>query len=253
LYLNKNYRGIDPQFYIKSRISTRDRLLMIYQDQKELDGISMCGVESPIFQVMPSCFGLTINNLHFFNASTQDLLSPFLGFPHLTNRKLSKDREGFSADVVPGSKTLLANLLPYSVPAGGTAIFQGTIPPELKGSAEFNDPYVVNNCRDHASGRGKIFMQQMGPAVLYPEVPSPQWFPPQKFSKLECMTDQIFLTDIYLTRLYSDRPDMGDLTKEQIDFLNVTTSGILKLHKVMIEHVTRQIQTSNSVERFSAD
>jgi hypothetical protein len=253
LYLNKNYRDIDPQFYIKSRIATRDRLLMIYQDQGELDGISIFGVESPIFQVMPSCFGLTINNLHFFNASAQDLLSTFLGFPHLTNRKLSKDREGFSADVAPGSKTVLANLLPYSVPAGGTAIFQGIIPPELKGSVEFNDPFVVNNCRDHASGRGKIFIQQMGPAGFYPEAPSPQWLPPQQFSKLECMTDQIFLTDVYLTRLYSNRPDMGDLTQEQRNFLDTSTSGILKLHKVMIEHITRQIQNSDSVERFSPE
>lgn len=55
LYLNKNHRDVDPQFYIKSRVASRDRFLVIYQDQNELDGISICGVESPIFQVMPSC------------------------------------------------------------------------------------------------------------------------------------------------------------------------------------------------------
>lgn len=96
-------------------------------------------------------------------------------------------------------------------------------------------------------------MQQMGPAGLYPEEPSSQWLPPQQFSKLECMMDQVFLTDVYLTRLYSERPDMSDLTQEQRDFVEKSTSGILKLHKVMIEHVTRQIQTSNSIERFTAD
>jgi hypothetical protein len=250
LYLNKNYRDVEPQFYIKSRIATRDRFLMIYQDQGELDGISIFGVESPIFQVMPSCFGLTVNNLHFFNASAQDLLAPFLGFPHLTNRKLSKDREGFSADVIPGSKTVLANLLPYSVPAGGTAILQGIVPPELKGSAEFEDPFFIENCRGHASGRGVIFIQQMGPAAPYPEAPSTEWIPPETFSKFECMTDQVFLTDVYLTRLYEDRPDMGDLTQEQRDFVGASTSGILRLHQVMVDHVRRQIQNSDSVGRF---
>jgi hypothetical protein len=46
---------------------------------------------------------------------------------------------------------------------------------------------------------------------------------------------------------------MGDLTKEQVDFVNVSTSGILKLHKVMIEHVLHQIQHADSVERFIED
>lgn len=250
LYLNKNYRDVEPQFYIKSRIATRDRFLMIYQDQGELDGISLFGVESPIFQVMPSCFSLTINNLHFFNVSAQDLLAPFLGFPHLVNRKLSKDREGVCADVAPGSKTILANLLPYSVPAGGTAILQGIIPPELGGSAEFRDSFFIDNCRDYGTGRGKMFIQQLGPAGPYPEAPSTQWIPPERFSKFECMADQVFLTDVYLSRLYENRPDMGDLTQEQKDFVDVSTTGILRLHQVMMEHVTRQIQNSNSVERF---
>jgi hypothetical protein len=253
LYLNKNFRDIDPQYYIKSRIATRDRLLVIYRDQNELDGISICGVESPIFQVMPACFGLSVNNLHFFNASTEDLLAKFLGFPYLINRKLSKDREGFSADIAPSSKTVLPNLIPYSIPAGGTAILQGIIPPEQRGSPEVSDPFLISNCRDYANGRGHIFMQQMGAAALYPETPSSQWLPPEQFSKMECMTDLVFLTDTYLTRRSSDRPDMGDLTKEQVDFVNVSTSGILKLHKVMIEHVLHQIQHADSVERFIED
>ena len=253
LYLNKNYRGTEPQFYIKSRVATRDRLLIIYQDQGELDGISIAGVESPIFHVMPSCLGLSINNLHFFNVSTQDLLSKFLGFPHLANRKLSKHREGFSADVVAGSKTRLANLLPYSMPVGGTAMFQGIIPPELKDSVEFKDSFVIENCRNYVRGRGKIFMQQLSSAGPYSETPSPQWLPPQKFSKLECMSNLHFLTDVYLTALYSDRPDMGDLTQEQIDLVNKNTSGILKLHKVMIEHVTEQMLEANSIERFNGE
>jgi hypothetical protein len=210
--LNKNYRGTNPQFHIKKRIATRDRMLIVYKDHGGLDGISIAGVETPIFHVMPSCFGLSINHLHFFNASTEDLLSKFLGFPYLTNRRLSRDREGFSADVVDGSKVVLQNLLPYSMPAGGTAIFQGIIPPELWGSSDFNDPFVFDNCMNHEQGRGKIFVQQLGPAQLYPEAASSQWIPPQKLSKLDCIFHLTFLTDLYLIKLYEDRPDMGDLS-----------------------------------------
>jgi hypothetical protein len=65
----------------------------------------------------------------------------------------------------------------------------------------------------------------MGPAELYPEAASTQWLPPQQFPKLECMTDLISLTDVYLTRLYSDISDVGDLTEKQIGFVNTSTSG----------------------------
>jgi hypothetical protein len=69
----------------------------------------------------------------------------------------------------------------------------------------------------------------MGPAELYPEEPSSQWLPPQHFPKLECMADQVFITDVYLTRLYSDRPGMGDLTQDQIDFVNNEHEWHLKI------------------------
>lgn len=249
--LNKNYRGTNPQFHIKKRVTTRDRMLIVYQDHGELDGISIAGVESPIFHVMPSCFGLSINHLHFFNASTQDLISKFVGLPYLTNRKLSRYREGFSADVVDGSKVVLPNLLPYSMPAGGTAIFQAIIPPELRGSSEFNDQFVIDNCMNHEQGRGKIFAQQLGPAKLYPETASSQWIPPQPTSKLDCISNLTFLTDLYDTKLYMDRPDMGDLTPEQIEYVDKNVEGILKLHKIIVEHHMRQLEGATSVERYS--
>lgn len=249
--LNKNYRGTNPQFHIKKRIAARDRMLIVYQDHGELDGILIAGIETPIFHVMPSCFGLSINHLHFFNASTEGLLSKFLGFPYLTNRKLSRDREGFSADVVNGSKVVLPNLLPYSMPADGTAIFQGIIPSELRGSSEFNDPFVVDNCLNHEQGRGKMFVQQLGSAQLYPEAALSQWIPPQKLSKLDCILNLTFLTDLYDTKLYEDRPDMGDLTPEQIEFVDKNAEGILKLHRIIVAHHMRQLEGATSVEHYS--
>jgi hypothetical protein len=72
LYLNGNYRDLTPQFYIGNRLAAKDRLLIIYRGQGESDGLAITGIESPIFHVMPSCFGLMVNHLHFLNASAQD-------------------------------------------------------------------------------------------------------------------------------------------------------------------------------------
>src|SRR5215467_10739078 len=46
LYLNGNYRDLTPQFHIGDRLAAKDRLLFIYRDQGELDGLSITGVES---------------------------------------------------------------------------------------------------------------------------------------------------------------------------------------------------------------
>jgi hypothetical protein len=256
LFLNKNYRSISPQFYIKSRIAAKDRLLVIYRDLHELDGISISGVESPIFQVMPSCFGLTINHMHFFSASSQDLLASRFGFPYTTNRKLGRHREGFQAEVAEGSGQRSLPPAPFSIAPEGVQIYQPMIPVDVRGRADmgfWNAPYVVENCRNHAEGRGHVFIEKAGTLARYPDMPSKDWVPSRQLTKLQCMANLTYMTGEWLEKLYSDLPDTSELTPEQLDYVTKSTQGILKLHGVMMEHVTRQIRAATSVERFTPD
>jgi hypothetical protein len=256
LFLNKNYRDLTPQFHIKSRVAAKDRVLVIYRDFNELDGIAITGVESPIFQVMPSCFGLMINHLHFFSASFNDLLAPRFGFPYATNRKLGRHREGFQADIVEGTGRISMPLVPFHIPPGGVQIYQPMIPADVRGAADmgfWKAGYVIENCRNYADGRGHIFLARGETLTRYPDEPSMAWLPPRQLTKLQSLANVTFMSGEWLEKLYSDIPDTSDLTPEQVDFIKTSTQGILKLHALMMEHVTRQIREATTVERFKPD
>lgn len=76
-------KEIDPNFYINSRVGNKDRLTLIYKIDDEEKGIGLLGTDSAIFEYVPSCFGLIINNLIFFNYSKEFIVSKNLGFPYI--------------------------------------------------------------------------------------------------------------------------------------------------------------------------
>lgn len=80
-YLDKNMFGVKPNFHIKKRLSTSDRLLFIYKSNTATKGINFTATNTPCFHHMPSCFSLRINNYFFFNVSYPFLLARRLGFP----------------------------------------------------------------------------------------------------------------------------------------------------------------------------
>lgn len=255
LYLNKNYRGINPQFYIKTRIATKDRLLFIYRDLYELNGLAIIGVESPIFQVMPSCFGLIVNHLHFFNASAQDLLAERFGFPYTTNRRLGRHREGFAADVAEGTQemTPLPVLLPIA--PGGVHLYQPMIPADVRSPDKigpWDNAYVRENCRNYSEGRGHIFIGDGASLSRFPETSSLAWVPDHS-AKLAAMSNLSLMSAEWLEKLYSDMPDESDLTPEQIEFIKKSKEGILKLHQLIIDHLKNQIASATSVEHFKPE
>jgi hypothetical protein len=67
IYLGKNLLGINPHFYINNRIGKKDRLLYIYKTDFSGGRINFAGVNTPAFQLIPSCFGFAINNYFFIN------------------------------------------------------------------------------------------------------------------------------------------------------------------------------------------
>lgn len=80
-YLDKNLFDINLKFHIAKRIGTDDRLLFIYKAKTAPMGVNFIGTNTPVFQHLPSCFLLRINNFFFFNASFQFLISRRIGFP----------------------------------------------------------------------------------------------------------------------------------------------------------------------------
>lgn len=78
---------ITPNFHISSRVAEKDRMLAIYVFDSDNKGINLFGTDSLIFNDMPSCFGLRINDLLLLNVSSDFFCSKGCGLPHPTSMK----------------------------------------------------------------------------------------------------------------------------------------------------------------------
>jgi hypothetical protein len=73
---------IAPNFHISNRIGIKDRMVAVYSFDSTLKGITLGGTDSMIFNFMPSCWGMRINNIILFNISADWFCSAGCGLPH---------------------------------------------------------------------------------------------------------------------------------------------------------------------------
>lgn len=99
-------RDIDPNFHINQRIGSKDRLCLLYKKTGEEKGINLMGIDSEIFEVIPSCFAMTINNLIIFSYSKEFILSKNLGFPFPSNYSYQKNFLVKATEIVAGTSTI---------------------------------------------------------------------------------------------------------------------------------------------------
>ena len=79
---------ITPNFHIDTRIAQKDRMVAVYVFDSANKGINLFGADSLIFNDMPSCFGLRINDILLINVSSDFLCSAGCGFPYPATMKL---------------------------------------------------------------------------------------------------------------------------------------------------------------------
>ena len=165
-YLDKNMAEITPKFHIKTRIGSRDRLLIVYKTNYYSKGINFTGTEGISFQFSPSCFSLRINHLVFFNASCMDLCDRRLGFP-FSRKTIIYNRKQAQADIVHGFERIFKPVLKRTFLPYGIKIFQPIFKKQMSfdGIGQYYDnKYVRNNSMDYSKGLGKIFIDNTGSA-----------------------------------------------------------------------------------------
>jgi hypothetical protein len=86
--IEKHPVKITPNFHIGTRIAQKDRMIAVYVFDSDNKGINLFGADSLIFNDMPSCFGLRINDILLINASSDFLCSAGCGFPYPATMKL---------------------------------------------------------------------------------------------------------------------------------------------------------------------
>lgn len=249
IYLNQNYRGLRPLFHIGQRIASKDRLVIIYEIQHDgQTGVMWSGTEDPLFQHMPSCFALTINNFVFFNTSYDFLFSRRFGFPYPSKREFRAEG-GIWIEMAKGLHEPRLPLLKRKFKTGGTQLFQPMIPyehfrttdDERVGFSDFyNHAYVKSNCMDFAVGRGKIFRANRKELVIYPEASSREWIPKQNFPRGEVTHQVAVMAAEFLEELFQNQPSFGRLSEEDCLARKAEIQGAVNLHRTILDHFIKQ-------------
>ena len=181
-YLDKNYVAVEPLFHIADRVGTKDRSLIIVR-AKQGQRLSFFGSNSLAFRLMPSCFGLLINDIGLVNVSREFLLSRRLGFPFGTDART--EPSGLHS-YVPAAGRERVMRPPLSFPAAtfGTAIHQ-CIFKDWQNSTEpglWETDYVRSNSWNHDEGLSVPFMEnQSGAISVCSAKPSAEWVPKYVF------------------------------------------------------------------------
>jgi hypothetical protein len=248
IYLNENYLGLMPNFYINQRIGSKDRFLIIYQiEDDRVMGLSWGLTDSPLFQNAPSCFTLTINNFLFFNASYDFLFSQRFGFPFPYARWLLPEGKEL-AKMAYGTGKVQLPLIEKKFKTGGTQLFQPMIPYGVllreKGELAFRDcydnEYVRTNCMDYEKGRGVILRRHRNELVKYSTEPSKEWIPNQRFPREQIIHQAAVLAGEFLADIYRKHPSFDRLPEEQRKKFEKKRDDLLRLHKKMMKEFTAQ-------------
>ncbi|WP_312443660.1 hypothetical protein [Lacrimispora sp.] len=159
MILNNNYFDLVPHLTINNRVGKSDRFLYIYKTRELQKGINFIGSDSLVFQLLPSCFTLRINNFYFFNASKDFLFSRRLGFPYVTSRQYYCDNSDKQiVTIAKGRGEMKLPLIRGNNFIEGTEIFQpmfayakeNTVYSEL-----YNDDNIRKRCLNYEKGIGK--------------------------------------------------------------------------------------------------
>ena len=158
LMRNPGHSFVDRKLTVANRMGQKDRCLLVARTSCQERGLSFSGTWSPSFHATPSCFGLAINNLYFFNLSYEHAFSHRLGFPALVDRRFTAERL-VAGDVRPGSGKTRLPVLKREVALDCLSIFQPCFgcPSMSETPDSFDSEFTQHHTLDATTGRGRIF------------------------------------------------------------------------------------------------
>lgn len=165
LMLSKRIDDIDPNFYINDRIGLKDRMLIIESFDSKGQGLGLAGVDTKMFMYTPSVFQLWMHNVLITSASATGLVSNKLGFPQMSNVKITEKREG-SMKLLPGRNKTVHPVVMGLNATNKTILYQ-PIFKEFKQMSFYDVPYVHNHSYDYDAGIGGVFFQKNNNEIKY--------------------------------------------------------------------------------------
>lgn len=249
IYMNNNHRALIPMFHIERRIGSKDRFLIVYEIEDDgHTGVGWAATESPLFEYTPSCFTLTINNFLFFNASYDFLFSECFGFP-FAEKRVHREEGGMWIEMTEGTENLRFPVVEKKFKTGGTQLFQPMVPyghfqsdagEAVDFSELYDTSYVRSHCMDFEAGRGHIYRRDRNRLVVYPDTPSRDWIPKQKFPRGEVYHQTGVLAGEYLEELYRNHPSFESLPHDDRQHREAEVESAIRLHRTIMDHFIGQ-------------
>lgn len=158
-YLNKDFFGMTPKYYINQRKGLKDRFLSITNTYEEVKTFNISGVNTIGFMFSPTALTLRVNNLIFVNCSSDLIVSKKLGFPY---KKLEIPTPALeTTDMVLGKAIKKSSPKIFNSKLYTPSIFVAQpiykIPKESQPHFYDND-YIKDNSYDYENGVGKLFL-----------------------------------------------------------------------------------------------
>ena len=166
-YLNSQTLGLQPNYFVNTRLALKDRVLGIFNCYDNKQTLSWTGPNSPCFIHSPTCFSMKINNIIFTNCSSDFIISEQLGFPYPS--VIRPDPNSTLTDFLmqSGRNKKSSKLFQTRLYAGGTLISQPIFSLGKKlMPLLYDEKYIKENSYDYAKGIGKIFISHDD--MIYP-------------------------------------------------------------------------------------
>ena len=244
-YLDHNVAGIQPHFFIGSRIGLEDRMIEIYRSDYDGKGLSFICANTPAFKMLPSAFTLVVNNLFLLNVSYNFYLSRRMGLPF--PRKVAFMDDGrWAIDPEEGLKRKINPIVRDSFQPRGIQILQpifGRYKAIPGARAYYENDYVRAHSMDFDRGIGKIFLAHERSVSEYPEDPSALWLPHEAQSHYSFANKICIRTAELQSRLVEEGPSLDKLSEEK----RRAMKNHIKLNKRFTRLMVKAIKQSRLV------
>ncbi|MCY9856029.1 hypothetical protein [Vibrio mediterranei] len=244
-YLNKNWRSIEPSFYINQRVGQKDRCLFLYKSADPIPGLTILGVDTPLFDSMPSVFGLRIEGMFFISISTDMLLHKAFGLPVIKNKTAVVGKDGHFINFERGSERIIEpDLMTKYFPPTSTGVYQPIMRVEVRAPESSDNEFSSEYCRklfNHEQYKGPAFLSSQFESFSEFSPNYQRFFSPNRVFSNNYLSAELSCCIADLQRdLYNEHVTFDGIEGDDLKFYEQQKRSTLALHNVIIDTFKQQ-------------
>jgi hypothetical protein len=242
-YLDKNFAGITPSYYITKRIGVHDRMLAVFKAELGEKRLNFGGCETPFYYYTPSCFTLVVNHLYFLNISFPYLFARRIGFPFPSASYLLRGENNPAYTIEEARQRVMLPLLRKRFRLRGTEFYQPMFKyPTVPGliTKYYDIKYVRDGSLDYANGVGAVFIQRENLLQQLNEQPIADWSPQTEYPLDVIKRDFSILVFEWQDEINKLQPSTHNLSSDERRGISELQSFFRRFNKTMIHRLMQE-------------